>query len=134
MSSSSKGRWFAVVLPAVLLLGLCTTAVLHIGLKIPWMELVFPVGAFIGLQLCTFVGMFWAGNRGRTQGKYGAAIVLAGLYCWGTGWLVIHYGTEWGILSHHSNDLLAFSVFMILVGGITFALFSRLKGRLKSSK
>jgi hypothetical protein len=132
--STDKVRWFGLGVPAMLLIGIGVAIVLHLGFARPWSALVFPIGAYVAIQVGTYVCMFWARNRSRTRGDYGPAIALIGLYAWGVGLLVIHYGTEWSLLSHHSDDLMAFSAFMILVVGITFALFSRLKGRLKTTK
>lgn len=132
--NTEKARWFGLGVPALVVFGLGIAIALHMGLGRAWSELGLPIGAYVAIQVVTYVCMFWARNRSRTRGDYGPAIALVGFYAWGTGLLVIHYGTEWGLLSHRgSNDLIAFSVFMILVVAITFALFSRFKGRVKSA-
>jgi hypothetical protein len=130
-----EARWFGFGVPALVLVGLGIAIGLHVGLNRAWNELVLPVGAYVAIQVGTYVCMFWARNRSRTQGDYGPAIALIGFYAWGTGLLVIHYGTEWGVLNHNGgSDLIGFSVFMIFVIAITFVLFSRFKRRLKSTR
>jgi ABC-type Mn2+/Zn2+ transport system permease subunit len=132
--STEKARWFGLGVPVLVVVGLGIAIGLHIGLARPWSDLVLPIGAYVAIQVGTYVCMFWARNRSRIRGEYGLAIALIGFYAWGTGLLVIHYGTEWSLLSHESDDLIAFSAFMILVVAITFALFSLFKGRLKSTR
>ena len=133
--NTPESRWLGVGVPTLVLVGLCIAIGLHMGLGRPWNELVLPVGAYVAIQVGTYACMFWARNRTRTQGDYGPAIALIGFYAWGTGLLVIHYGTEWGILNYHrGNDVLAFSLFMMFIVVITFAVFSRFKGRVKSTR
>jgi hypothetical protein len=131
--STEKMRWFGVGVPVLVLIGIGIAVGAHIALGRSWSELGLPVGAYVAIQLGVYVGMFWARNRARTRQDYGPAIVLVGLYGWGAGLLVIHYGTKWGLLPNHGgNDLIAFSLSMIVVVAITFGLFSLLKGHLKS--
>jgi hypothetical protein len=131
--STERMRWFGYGVPLVLLIGLGIAVCLHVGLGRGWSELVVPIGAYVGIQLGTYICMFWARNRARSRGDYKPAVALIGLYGWGTGLLVIYYGTKWALLTRYGgDDLEAFSVFMIVVVAITFGLFSLLKGRLKS--
>ena len=87
-------RWFGLGVPALVLVGVGIAIGLHAGLRRPWKELVLPVGVYIAIQVGTYVCMFWARNRSKTRGDYGAAIALIGFYAWATGLLVIHYGAE----------------------------------------
>jgi hypothetical protein len=130
--STEKTRWFGFGVPALVLVGVGIAVGVHTALGRSWSELSLPVGAYVAIQLAVYVCMFWARNRGRTRQDYGPAIALVGLYGWGTGLLVIYYGTKWGLLADNGNDLVPFSVFMIVVVAITFGLFSLFKGRLKS--
>ena len=131
--STEKTRWFGFGVPALVLIGVGIAVGVHMGLGRSWIELRIPVGAYVAIQLAVYICMFWARNRARTRQDYGPAIALVGLYGWGTGLLLIHYGTSWGLLaSRAGNDLVAFTVFMVVVVAITFGLFSLFKGRLKS--
>jgi hypothetical protein len=133
--STEKTRWFAVGVPVLVLVGVGIAAGLRMSVGIPWGEIVLPIIAFVGLQVATYAFMFWARDWRRTRDDYRPAIALAGLYCWASGWLVVHYGIRWSLLRNHSSDdLIAFSVFMIVVVAITFGLFSLFKGRRKSTR
>ncbi len=133
--NTAEARWFGIGVPALVLAGLGIASALHIVLGRPWHELFVPVGAYIVIQVGAYICMFWARNRGRTRGDYGSAIAVFGFYAWATGMLVIHYGREWGLLGDYgSNDLMGFSLFMVLIVAITMVLFSRLRGRMKSTR
>lgn len=130
--STQKMRWFSFGLPMLVLIGVGIAVVLHMGLGRSWSELFLPVGAYVTMQVLMYVSMFWARDRARTRQDYRPAVALVGAYAWGTGALVIYYGTRWGVIGNRgSDDLVGFSVFMVAVVAITFVLFSLLKGRLK---
>lgn len=127
--STERVRWFSIGVPLVVFIGIGLTIALRLSLQLPWSKLALPVGCFVGLQVGTFVCMFWARRPARTLGDYRAAIALFGLYCGGSGWLVLHYGTKWGLLSHHSDDDVVFSIVMVVAIVITFGIFSFSKAR-----
>lgn len=130
--STEKMRWFGFGAPLLVLVGLGIAVTTRVSLARPWSELVLPISAFVGIQVGTYSCMFWARNRAKTRGEYGPAVALFGFYGWGTGLLLIYYGTKWGLLANHSSDdLVAFSVFMIVVVAIMFGLFSMFKRRVK---
>ncbi|MFY9909066.1 MAG: hypothetical protein WCF22_14290 [Candidatus Sulfotelmatobacter sp.] len=131
--SMEKVRWFLLGVPTLVLIGIGIAVGVHVALGRSWSELLLPVGAYVAMEVGVYVCMYWARNRARTRQDYGPAVALVGAYAWGTGLLVIYYGTRWRVIGNHgTNDLLGFSVFMIVVVVITFALFFLFKGRLKS--
>jgi hypothetical protein len=130
--STERMRWFFWGVPTLVLIGVGIAVGVHVALGRSWIELFVPVGAYVAMQVGMYLCMFWARNRARTRQDYGPAVALVGAYAWVTGLLVIYYGTRWGLIGNHgTNDLAAFSVFMIVVVAITFGLFSLFKGRLK---
>lgn len=130
---ADKTRWICFGVPALVLVGIGIAAAVHIALGRSWTEIAPPVASYVVLQVGVYVCMFWARNRARTRQDYRPAIALFGAYCWGSGLLVIYYGIKWGlILRQGTNDLVVFSVIMIVVVAVTFALFSMIKGRVGS--
>jgi ABC-type Mn2+/Zn2+ transport system permease subunit len=130
---TDKMQWFCFGIPALVLVGVGIGVAVHTALGRSWTELAPPVATYVALQVAVYICMFWARNRARTQQDYRPAIVLFGAYCWGSGLLVIYYGIRWGlIVSQDTDDLVAFSVIMIVVVAITFGVFSMLKGRIGS--
>ena len=118
----------------MLLIGVGIAFVLHSGLGRAWSEILVPVGAYLTIQMLTLFCSSWARTWIKKGRNYGPMVALIGCYAWGSGLLVIHYGTEWGLLKAHDSDSLSFSVFMIFVIALSFALFSRFKGGLNSTR
>lgn len=128
-------RWLAVGVPALVTLAVAIVFGIRVGMGITWGKILGPMAAFLGLQLGTYVGMFWARNRARSEGDYRLATVLAGFYCWASGLMVMHYGTEWGILRDYRNDdPLVFSILLALITGMIFAVVWFSKSRRTSPR
>jgi hypothetical protein len=66
----SLGNWLVVGLPILLLVGLLAVVGLHLGWRLSWTQLALPFALFVGLQVGTFVGMFWAGQRARNRNDF----------------------------------------------------------------
>jgi len=125
-SRGTLGNWVAVGVSLLLIVAVLVAIGLHVGGGVPWANVVIPLVMFVGLQMVIFIAMFWAGKRARSRNDFSVAIVLAGLYCWSTGLLMIHYGTKWGFLSQldiHGNRV-GFSIFIGIATVLTFTLFS----------
>lgn len=117
-------NWIAIGVPALLVIGFAAGIALHfVTGGVPWADLAAPVVAFVGVQEGVFIAMFWAGKRARSRNDYTGAVVLAGLYCWATGLLVMHYGSKFGFWSHHvRSDYFGFSIFTGIATVLTSAL------------
>ena len=96
MSAGREGiaRWLLVGGPLFFAAGLLGAMGFHVGLGLPWSKILGPVLIFLAFQVCGFAGMFWARKRPTLR----VAIVVSGLYCLGSGLLIMCYGSRWGLL------------------------------------
>ena len=104
----------SILVGALLLLslGLLGGIALHVELNLTWGRLVFPIFAFVAVQIASLGGMLWVRKRGSARGGFS----IAGLYCLASGLLVIHYGSRWGLLRNiHASDLWLFALLMLIV-------------------
>ena len=124
--SSNRARWFGVGVPLLTLFTAGLLLALRIGCDLPWNKLTFPLSTFLALQLGMLTSMFWARDRAKHRGGYGAAIAVMGIYCWFVGLLIIHYGAAWKLLPFHDSDLFPFSMVMFAATAVTLVLFVRL--------
>ena len=118
-------RWAAIGVPLLLVGGAVGTVAIHTGCNVSWQHLLPPAGLFVALQIGAYLCAFWAGNCAREQGRFGPMSLLAGFSLWGEGYIVIHFGAEWGILPSNDDDFVFFSIFMALVTAISWLIFAR---------
>jgi hypothetical protein len=108
------GRWTAIGVPLFLLVGIIGSFAIHIGYAVSWAHLFVPAGLFVALQIGAYLGAFWAGKWGRQKKRFWPMALLSGLYLWGAGMIIMHYGARWGILPSF-GDSFSFSVCMVFV-------------------
>jgi hypothetical protein len=107
------GRWTAIGVPLFLLVGIIGSFAIHIGYAVSWAHLFVPAGLFVALQLEHIWGL--SGLENGVDRKSGLANgSLSGLYLWGAGMIIMHYGARWGILPSF-GDSFSFSVCMVFV-------------------
>jgi hypothetical protein len=117
-------RWFGIGAPLFLLIAIAGAVVIHSGYAVPWRQLLVPISLFVGVQLGAYIAAFWAGKWIRQHGQYGPMPLLGGFYLWGTGLVIMHYGSKWGILPS-DVDYFSFSVYMTLSTVIAWLLMAK---------
>jgi len=99
MTSEERfGKWVGIGVPSIIAIGIVGAAVLHAVLSISWNNLTLPIGIYVLLQEVFYLCVFWARNLVRSRGQHGPMSILVGAYLWGSGMLIIRYGTEWKVL------------------------------------
>ena len=124
------GRWVAIGVPLFLIGGIVGSIVIHLGAGISWVDIFLPAALFVGLQIGSYLCAFWAGKLARKQGITWPMALLSGFYLWGSGLLIIHYGTEWKLLPP-IGDAVSFSLCMVLVTVVTIILFALAKDKIR---
>lgn len=113
------GRWVAIGVPSLLIIGVSGVSVIHTCYAIVWRQLLIPFSLYIGLQIGAYIGAFWTGKWARQQSRYWPLFWLAVFYSWGTGLIIIRYGVQWKILPAYGTPL-SFSLCMAVVTVIAF--------------
>lgn len=118
MNSEERfGKWVAVGMPLLLGGGIVGTIAVHMGYQIFWRHLLIPASLYVALQIGAYLGAFWARKCARQQSRYWPMFLLSGFYLWATGWIILQYGSRWGILPRF-DDFLGFSILMALTTAI----------------
>jgi hypothetical protein len=114
-------RWSAVGVPLLIVGGIAGIVAIHMGHEVSWQHLLMPAGLFAGLQVGCFMGAFWARKWARQQGRFGPMALLSGFYLWGTGIILMHFGSSLRILPS-DDDCFSFSVVMTVITVIIWIL------------
>ena len=107
-------RWAALGVPLLLAGGALFVLAIHLGAKIPFSTLLVPAAAFIALQVVFYLGAFWVRRFAKATGAVGVIALLAGLYGWAAGQMIINYGVAWKVLPS-TSDPVGFTVVMVFV-------------------
>ncbi|MFP5206819.1 MAG: hypothetical protein ACLGSH_15810 [Acidobacteriota bacterium] len=107
-------RWAALGVPLLLVGGALFVIAIHLGTKIPFSTLFAPAAAFIVLQLFFYLCAFWVRRFAKRTGAVWVIALLAGLYGWTAGLMIVHYGLVWKLLPA-TSDPVGFTVVMIFI-------------------
>lgn len=119
-------RWLAVGILVFFGVAAMGSALLHSVRGLPWSVLALPLFGLAALQEGFCVGMFWATKTDSPR----IAALFTGVYLVSSGSMVIHYGSQWGLLRGLGDkDILWFSISMAVATFIGTALILRLKPR-----
>ena len=107
-------RWAALGVPLLLFGGALFVIAIHLGAKIPFPTLFVPAAAFIALQLVFYLCAFWVRRFAKRTGAVWVIALLAGLYGWTAGLMIVHYGLAWKMLPP-TSDPAGFTVVMVFI-------------------
>ena len=107
-------RWAALGVPLLIVGGALFVVAIHLGAKIPFSTLLVPAAAFIALQLFFYLCAFWVRRFAKTTGAVWIIALLAGLYGWTAGLMIVHYGLIWKLLPA-TSDPVGFTVVMVFI-------------------
>lgn len=107
-------HWAALGVPLLVVGGALLVVAIHIGTKIAFSALLAPAAGFIALQLLFYLCAFWVRRFAKRTGAVWLIALLAGLYGWAAGLMILVYGRAWKVLPP-GNDPVGFTVVMVFI-------------------
>jgi hypothetical protein len=93
MRTETFARWMGIGAPLFAGIALSGALILHLGLRLNWSTLAIPFASFAAFQVAFFAAIFWAQKHKYMR----MAALIVGIYLAGSGSMLIHYSSRWGL-------------------------------------